>query len=36
MDADIGHLAPMMPLVSGSVADISVAGNDITVDMKLV
>jgi muramoyltetrapeptide carboxypeptidase LdcA involved in peptidoglycan recycling len=36
MDADIGHLAPMMPLVSGSVADISVSGNDITVDMKLV
>ena len=33
MDADVGHFAPMMPLVCGSLAEISVEGNDITVKM---
>lgn len=32
MDADVGHYSPMMPLVCGSVADIKVKGNDISVD----
>lgn len=35
MDADIGHLPPMMPLITGSYARVSVSGNDITVDMEL-
>lgn len=35
MDADIGHLPPMMPLVTGSYGAVKVHGNDITVDMKL-
>jgi muramoyltetrapeptide carboxypeptidase LdcA involved in peptidoglycan recycling len=34
MDADIGHLPPMMPLISGSYAHVSVRGNAITVDME--
>lgn len=31
MDLDIGHLAPMMPMVSGAYAKVSVKGNDITI-----
>lgn len=31
MDLDIGHLAPMMPMVSGAYAKVTVKGNDITV-----
>lgn len=34
MDVDIGHLAPMMPLVCGSYAAVQVSGNDISVEMK--
>ena len=34
MDADIGHLAPMMPLVCGGYAKIQTKGNDITVEMQ--
>ncbi|MBQ9143289.1 MAG: LD-carboxypeptidase [Lachnospiraceae bacterium] len=34
MDLDIGHLAPMMPLVVGSLADVRVIGNDIEVKME--
>ncbi len=33
-DLDIGHLAPMMPLVVGSVAKVSVLGNDIEITME--
>lgn len=33
MDVDIGHLAPMMPLVAGSVAHIDSVGNKINIDM---
>ncbi len=33
MDLDIGHLAPMMPLVVGSMAEVKVIGNDIEVNM---
>ena len=34
MDADVGHFAPMMPLVCGSYATIKVNGNDIQIEMK--
>ena len=34
MDADIGHLPPMMPLICGSYAHVEVKGNDITVKME--
>ncbi len=34
MDADIGHRAPMMPLVVGSMAQITVKRNDIEVKME--
>lgn len=34
MDADIGHLTPMMPLVCGSHARVRVKGNDIRVFME--
>ena len=33
-DVDIGHLAPMMPLVVGSMAQVSVKQNDIEIKMK--
>ncbi len=36
MDADVGHLPPMMPLIAGSLADVTAAGNRVTVDMHLV
>lgn len=31
MDLDIGHLAPMMPMVSGAYAKVHAKGNDITI-----
>ena len=31
MDLDIGHLAPMMPIVCGSTAKVSVKENDVTI-----
>lgn len=34
MDVDLGHLPPMMPLVVGSMAEVSVLGNEIEVAMK--
>jgi len=34
MDADVGHFAPMMPLVCGSHANIKVEGNEIQIEMK--
>lgn len=36
MDLDIGHVAPMMPLICGSVATVTAAGNDCQVDMRLI
>ena len=33
MDADIGHMSPMMPLICGSRAQVRVSGNDINIDM---
>lgn len=35
MDVDLGHLPPMMPLVTGSVAEVEIGGNDIRVAMEL-
>jgi muramoyltetrapeptide carboxypeptidase LdcA involved in peptidoglycan recycling len=32
MDLDIGHLPPMMPLVCGATADVTVAGNRIDIE----
>ena len=34
MDADVGHFAPMMPLICGSYAKIEVQGNQIEIEMK--
>lgn len=34
MDADLGHLPPMMPLITGSVGHVSVIGNEIRIDME--
>lgn len=34
MDIDLGHLPPMMPLVVGSIAHVSVSGNDIRISME--
>lgn len=34
MDADVGHLAPMMPLVTGSVADVVCEDNRLCIDMR--
>lgn len=36
MDCDLGHLAPTMPLISGSCANIRAVGNDIEVSMRLI
>ena len=34
MDLDIGHLAPMMPMVSGAYAKVDVKGNNITISYE--
>jgi len=36
MDVDLGHLPPMMPLIVGSLADVTVSGNHMKADMKLM
>lgn len=35
-DVDIGHLPPMMPIISGALADVSAKGNDFTVSYRLL
>ena len=35
MDADIGHISPMMPLIIGSHAKVNAKDNDLTVKMEL-
>ena len=35
MDADVGHVAPVMPLVIGSKSLVSAQGDDITIKMEL-
>ena len=34
MDLDIGHLPPMMPIITGSKADITAAGNEINIKYR--
>lgn len=34
MDVDLGHTAPMMPLITGSMAEVRVNGNEIWVGMQ--
>ncbi len=36
MDADVGHLPPMMPLIAGSLAELTVEKKRVTVSMQLV
>ncbi|MDE7269237.1 MAG: LD-carboxypeptidase [Acetatifactor sp.] len=36
MDADLGHLPPMMPLIVGSMAEIKAEGDDIAVQMHRI
>ena len=36
MDLDIGHLPPMMPLIEGSMVDVKITGNDLTIQMFLI
>lgn len=36
MDADIGHLPPMLPLVCGSMAEVSANGNGISIRMNFL
>lgn len=35
MDVDLGHRPPMMPLVVGSLGEVSVSGNSVSVRMRL-
>lgn len=35
LDADIGHLPPMMPLITGSMADVRLDGNHLEINMHL-
>ncbi|MBQ8947726.1 MAG: LD-carboxypeptidase [Lachnospiraceae bacterium] len=35
MDADVGHLSPMVPLITGSAATVNAAGNDWKIKMEL-
>lgn len=35
MDVDLGHLPPMIPLMNGSYAHITLENNDLTIDMEL-
>ena len=36
MDVDLGHLPPMMPLVVGSVVEVTAEGNDIGIEMLYI
>ncbi len=36
MDVDLGHLPPMMPLIVGSLGEVTVQGNDITIKMQQI
>ncbi len=35
MDCDIGHLSPQMPLICGSLADVKLSGNSLSINMRL-
>ena len=34
MDVDLGHLSPMMPLITGSHGKVRVCGNDISIQFR--
>ena len=34
-DVDLGHLPPMMPLISGAMADVKAKGNSLSINMRL-
>jgi len=34
LDVDLGHLPPMMPMIVGSLAEVTVNGNDIRIEMQ--
>ncbi len=36
LDADIGHLPPMMPLITGSYADVELKDGKLNIRMKLI
>ena len=36
MDVDLGHLPPMMPIVVGSMGEVSARGNDIRIEMRYI
>lgn len=36
MDVDLGHLPPMMPLIVGSMAEVSAEGDDIAIEMHRI
>lgn len=36
MDVDLGHLPPMIPLITGSMATVEIAGDRMRLEMKLV
>ena len=36
IDADLGHLPPMMPLITGACADVAAAEGGINIEMKLI
>ena len=35
LDADLGHLPPMMPMLSGAIADVSASGGELKIDYRL-
>ena len=36
MDVDLGHLPPMMPLITGSIGEVTVKKNDIHIEMRKI
>ncbi len=35
-DVDLGHLSPSMPLITGSVANVELKNNELTIEMELI
>ena len=35
-DVDLGHLSPSMPIITGSLANVELKNNQLTIKMKLV
>ena len=35
-DVDLGHLSPSMPIVTGSIANVELKDNELTIDMKFI